>query len=70
MKSKSQQRFEEKVKDYTDREIMVELLYSNWKIQESTEKTRRNTSSLVWYVVIVVILSIIFAIPTVVLSLV
>lgn len=68
MKSKARQKFEEKIKDYTDREIMVELLYSNWKVQEATEKTRRNTSSLVWYVVIVVILSIIFAIPTVVLS--
>ncbi|MGN7513672.1 MAG: hypothetical protein ACTHOM_04805 [Allomuricauda sp.] len=68
MKSKAQQNFEEKVKDYSDRELMIELLYSNWKVQEATEKTRSNTSSLVWYVVIVAILSIIFAIPTLVLS--
>lgn len=69
MKSKAQLKFEESRKDYSDREIIIELLYSNWKIQEATEKTRSNTSSLVWYVVIVIILSIIFAIPTVVLSL-
>ncbi|WP_421810547.1 hypothetical protein [Flagellimonas sp.] len=69
MKSKAQLKFEESRKEYSDREIMIELLYSNWKIQEATEKTRSNTSSLVWYVVIVIILSIIFAIPTVVLSL-
>lgn len=70
MKSKAQLKFEDSRKDYSDREIMIELLYSNWKIQEATEKTRSNTSSLVWYIVIVIILSIIFAIPSLVLSLV
>ena len=62
MKSKRQSDFEEKRKDYTDREIQLEVLYSNWLIQESTEKTRANTSSIVWLVVIGVALSIISAI--------
>ncbi|MEQ8418813.1 MAG: hypothetical protein RIB64_02330 [Arenibacter algicola] len=62
MKSKRQSDFEEKRKDYTDREIKLEILYSNWLIQESTEKTRANTSSIVWLVVVGVALSIISAI--------
>lgn len=62
MKSKAQQKFEESRKDYTDRELMLELLYSNWKVQEATEKTRSNTSTIVWIVVIGIILSIISAI--------
>lgn len=59
MKTKTQQKFEDSRQDYTDRELMVELLYSNWKIQEATEKTRGNTSTLVWFVVIALILTLI-----------
>lgn len=43
--------------DYTDRELMMELLYSNWKVQNATERTRSNASTLVWFVVIGIILS-------------
>ena len=57
MKTKAQINFEEKRKDYTDRELMMELLYSNWKVQNATERTRGNTSTLVWFVVIGLILS-------------
>ena len=57
MKTKAQINFEEKRKDYTDRELMMELLYSNWKVQNATERTRGNTSTLVWFVVIGIILS-------------
>jgi len=59
MKTKAQINFEEKRKDYTDRELMMELLYSNWKVQNATERTRGNTSTLVWFVVIGIILSLI-----------
>lgn len=59
MKTKAQVNFEERRKDYTDRELMMELLYSNWKVQNATERTRGNTSTLVWFVVIGIILSLI-----------
>lgn len=57
MKTKRQLEFEEKVKDYTDRELMVELIYSNWAVQRATEKTRSKTSTIVWIIVIGIILS-------------
>lgn len=65
MKSKKQVAFEEKVKDYSDRELMMELIYSNWAVQTATEKTRANTSTIVWIVVIGIILSIISAISAI-----
>lgn len=58
MKTTAQQKFEESRKDYSDREIQIEILYSNWKIQEATEKTRANTSTIVWIVVIGIIISV------------
>ncbi len=58
MKTTAQKKFEESRKDYSDREIQIEILYSNWKIQEATEKTRANTSTIVWIVVIGIIISI------------
>ncbi len=63
MKTKKQQEFEESRKEYTDREIQLEILYSNWRIQASTENTRANTSTIVWIVVIGIIISIVSAIP-------
>ncbi|MBO6532713.1 MAG: hypothetical protein JJ885_12925 [Muricauda sp.] len=57
MKTKAQLKFEESRMDYTDRELMMELLYSNWKVQNATERTRSNASTLVWFVVIGIILS-------------
>jgi len=56
MKSKAQEKFEERRKDHTDRELMLELLYSNWKVWDATERTRSNSSTLVWFVVIGIIL--------------
>ncbi|WP_164732309.1 hypothetical protein [Flagellimonas oceanensis] len=46
MKSKAQLNFEESRKDYTDRELMIELLYSNWKVQEATEKQEATLQKL------------------------
>ena len=57
-KSKKQQKFESERTDYTDRDIQMEMLYSNWLIQAATEKTRANTSTIVWIIVIGIILSI------------
>ena len=61
-KSKKQKKFESELKDYTERDIQMEILYSNWLIQEATEKTRTNTSTIVWIIVIGIILSILVAI--------
>ena len=58
MKTTAQKKFEESRKDYSDNEIQIEILYSNWKIQEATEKTRANTSTIVWIVVIGIIISV------------
>ncbi len=62
MKTTAQNKFEESRKEYSDREIQIETLYSNWKIQEATEKTRANTSTIVWIVVIGIIISVLFGI--------
>lgn len=65
-KSKKQQKFEAERADCTERDIQMEILYSNWLIQAATEKTRANTSTIVWIIVIGIILSIIAAIlPTI-----
>ena len=61
-KSKKQQKFESDRTDYTERDIQMEILYSNWLIQKATENTRANTSTIVWIIVIGIILSIIGAI--------
>ena len=58
MKTTAQKKFEESRKDYSDKEIQIEILYSNWKIQEATEKTRANTSTIVWIIVIGIIISV------------
>ena len=58
MKTTTHKKFEESRKDYSDREIQIEILYSNWKIQEATEKTRANISTIVWIVVIGIIISV------------
>ncbi len=63
-KSKKQIKFEEDREQYSEREIQMEILYSNWLIQSATEKTRANTSTIVWIVVIGIILSIISALIT------
>lgn len=61
-KSKKQINFEKKREHYSDREIQMEILYSNWLIQAATEKTRANTSTIVWIIVIGILLSIISAV--------
>lgn len=57
-KTKKQEKFELEREDYTEREIQMELLYSNWLIQAATEKTRANASTIVWLIVIGIILSV------------
>jgi hypothetical protein len=42
--------------DYTDREIQLEILYTNWLIRNATERTRSNTSTIVWIIIISIIL--------------
>lgn len=61
-KSKMQQKFNADRADYTDRDIQMELLYTSWQIRISSEKTRANTSTIVWVIAIGIILSVIMAI--------
>ncbi|ANH61358.1 hypothetical protein [Dokdonia donghaensis] len=65
-KSKKLQKFEADRADYTDREIQMEMLYTNWLIINATEKTRANTSTIVWVIAIGIILSVISAVMAVV----
>ena len=61
-KSRKQINFEKKREHYSDREIQMEILYSNWLIQAATEKTRANTSTIIWIIVIGILISIISAV--------
>lgn len=61
-KSKMQQNFEAERVEYTERDIQMEILFSNRLIQSAVEKTRANTSTIVWIIVAGIILSIIIAI--------
>jgi len=61
-KSKKQQKFESDRADFTERDIQMEILYSNWAIQNATEKTRSNTLAIFWIIAIIFIISIIAAI--------
>lgn len=61
-KSKMQQNFEAERVEYTERDIQMEILFSNRLIQAASEKTRANTSTIVLIIVAGIILSIIIAI--------
>ncbi|MFT6601528.1 MAG: hypothetical protein ACJAZZ_000659 [Dokdonia donghaensis] len=65
-KSKKLQKFEADRADYTDREIQMEMLYTNWLITNATEKTRANTSTIVWVIAIGIVLSVVSAVMAVV----
>lgn len=58
MKSQKQQKFESDRQHLTEREVMMELLYATYLNYRSTEAVRTNTSTLVWFVIIGVVLSI------------
>ena len=60
-KSKKQEKFEAEREQYSEREIQMEILYSNWLIQAATENTRANTSTILWIIIIGIIISIIGA---------
>lgn len=60
-KSKKQIAFEEERKDLSDRDLKVELLYSNWLNYTANEKNRKNTSNIVWIIVIGIVLTVINA---------
>lgn len=62
MKSKAQIKFEEERKDLSDREVQMEVLYSNFLNYQTNEKIRQNTSKLVNIVVLGIIFSIIVSV--------
>lgn len=51
-KSKWQQNFEDKRKNYSDREIQLELLYSQKKLNDTMDKVRGNTKTLIWWLIV------------------
>jgi hypothetical protein len=57
-KTKRQISFEEVRQDYTDRDIQMETLYTNWLIKNTTEQVRSDTSKIVWIIVISTVLTI------------
>jgi len=61
MKTTAQQKFEESRKDYSDKEIQMELLYSNYTIFEATNSTKSNTGFIVWVIIIGIILSVVLS---------
>tara|TARA_B110000046_G_scaffold6_1_gene17 strand:- start:154 stop:408 length:255 start_codon:yes stop_codon:yes gene_type:complete len=48
--------------DYTDRDIQMEILYTNWLIKDATEKTRKNTSTIVTIMAILIIISLLVSV--------
>lgn len=44
-------KFDKDREDWTDREIQMSQLYFLTLIQDATEKTRSNTSKLVWWLI-------------------
>ena len=57
IKPKELLQFEEDRKELTAREIQLEILYSNWKLQNRMERNRSNTSKLVWIIVLNILFS-------------
>ena len=61
MKSQKQIKFEEQRKDLTDREIQMEILYSNWVLQNQTGRTRSNISVITGILILGIILSVLLS---------
>ncbi|MEK6155337.1 hypothetical protein WIW50_18860 [Flavobacteriaceae bacterium 3-367] len=61
-RSLNQLKFEKAREEYADREILMELLYSNWIIQQKSERNRKNISIITWILIIYVIMSILIGI--------
>ena len=50
------------VGNFSDRELQMETLYSNWLIQDRIVGTTANTAYIDWHIAIGIILTLIFAI--------
>jgi len=61
-KSLKQIKFEKAREHYSEKDIQLEILYSNWVIQSATEKTRANTSVIVWIIVISIVSSVVMGV--------
>jgi len=57
-RSLKQIKFEKARNEYNDREIQMELLYSNYKILEEVQRNQKNTNIIKIIVIIYMILSI------------
>ena len=51
-KSKRQQYFESQRGNISDREIQLELLYSQKILNETMDKVRGNTNTLIWWLIV------------------
>ncbi len=54
--------FESQRQDYIEKDLQMEMLYTNWLTYEAAEKTRRNTNTIIWIIVISLVLSLILGV--------
>ncbi|SHK72235.1 hypothetical protein SAMN04488007_3667 [Maribacter aquivivus] len=59
--SEKHRKFVNEREDWTDRQIQLSQVYYLRLIQDATERTRSNTSTIVWIVVIGIVISILGA---------
>lgn len=52
-KSKRQKYFEEQRRDWSDREIQLEMLFSQQLLIEKMEKVRGNTNTMIWWLIVI-----------------
>lgn len=50
-KSKQQQYFEDQRRNLSDRELQLDLLYSQKLLIETMDKVRGNTNTLIWWLI-------------------
>ena len=65
-KSKRQQYFEDQRRNLSDRELQLDLIYSQKLLIETMDKVRGNTNTLIWWLIAIpiilgIILGVIFA---------
>jgi len=55
-KPKRQKYFEQQRKDWSDREIRMEMLYAQQILIEKTDKVRGNTNTMIWFLIVIPII--------------
>ena len=63
--SKHQEAFNEKYKDLSEKDYRLKMLYSQQVSLEKQEKIRKNLSTIVWVIAVLLMLSVVSAIMTI-----